>query len=502
MQLEQENLPQPSPAEQAAAAVGGSLWMELPDAILLVDQSGQVVQANPAAEQVWGYDRVELARHQIDDLVDGERTQIAAVRTALAETGRWQGELQICASDGSRDLRDLQISTLRHNGMAYYAVVAGREQPTTPEGVPLPLLQAALAQANDAVVVTTAELDLPGPQIIYVNAAFSELTGYPPSELIGQTPRIFQGPETDRSELVRMRETLERGEPFRGEMVNYRKDGSSYMMEWRIAPVRAPDGTLTHWVSVQRDITALKQAATERDRLYDEARSAIQARDQLLMMVSHELKTPLTSLIGYSYLLQRTHLGDPNASGRVEQAVDVIVKQAQRLNVLIEGLLDLDRMQSGTIRLQTEPLDLADLTERVVEEFQPLLEKHRLTLDRPAEPQLVSGDQLRLRHALQHLIQNAITYSPRGGLITVRIVRAPEQICVSVTDQGIGIPATAETQVFERFYRASNVNQSQISGFGVGLYVVQQIVTLHGGTIGVSSAEGRGSTFTICLPQG
>lgn len=501
MQLEQEDKPRQLAAEQATAAVSGSLWMELPDAIMLVDQTGQVVQANPAAEQLWGYDRASLVHQQIDDLVDGERSLLAAARTTLAQTGGWHGTLRICHSNGSRSPRDLRISTLRHDGTVYYAVIAEREQPSTPDGVPLPLLKAALEQANDAIVITTAELDLPGPQIVYVNAAFSELTGYSPAELLGQTPRILQGPETDRTELDCARAALMRGEAYRGELINYRKDGSSYIMEWRIAPVRAADGTLTHWVSIQRDISGLKQAADERDRLYQEARTAIQARNQLLTMVSHELKTPLTSLMGYSYLLQRAQLNDPQARGRVEHAVEVIANQAQRLNVLIEGLLDLDRMESGALQIQPQPVDLADLMRRVIAEFQPVLERHSLTLECPPDPQMVSGDELRLRHALQHLIQNAITYSPRGGPISVRIAPQPEQICISVTDRGIGIPATAETQVFERFYRASNVNPSQISGFGVGLYVVQQIITGHGGTVAVSSAEGEGSTFTICLPQ-
>lgn len=502
MQLEHDNTPRQPTAEQTATILASGPEVELTDAMILVDWTGQIIAANAAAEQLWGYSQPELAQHQLDDLIDGERVVIEEARARLAQSEYWQGRVRICRSDGVHALRDVRINTLRQDGALYYAVFAGREDTATGDGAPTTLLQAALDQANDAVVITTAELDQPGPQMVYVNPAFCALTGYTQAELLGQTPRILQGPETDRSELDRMRATLDRGESFHGDLVNYRKDGSTYIMEWRIAPVHAPDGTLTHWISVQRDITALRQAADERDRLYQEAHAALQARDQLLTIVSHELKTPLTSLLGYSYLLQRAHLSDPQTSVRLEQAVDVIAKQAQRLNVLIEGLLDLNRIESGQLKLQTQRLDLADLTERVVAEFLPTLERHSLTLDRPATPQLISGDELRLRHALQHLIQNAIAYSPRGGPIQVRVAPRGEQVCVSVTDQGIGIPAMAEQQVFERFYRASNVNPSQISGFGVGLYVVHQIVTHHGGTITVSSAEGQGSTFTVCLPSG
>jgi diguanylate cyclase (GGDEF)-like protein/PAS domain S-box-containing protein len=117
------------------------------------------------------------------------------------------------------------------------------------------LFGACVEQAYDAVVITDARIDFPGPSIIYVNPAFEAMTGYSREEVLGRTPRILQGPRTDRTTLDRMRRALETGQFFEGRAVNYRKDGSAFHMEWSVSPVRDPQGTITHFIAVQRDIT-------------------------------------------------------------------------------------------------------------------------------------------------------------------------------------------------------------------------------------------------------
>ena len=118
----------------------------------------------------------------------------------------------------------------------------------------------------------------------------------------------------------------------------------------------------------------------------------------------------------------------------------------------------------------------------------------------PDEPLIVEADALRLEQVIQNLLQNAIKYSPDGGLITLHALAQRPYVHVRITDQGMGIPQAAQARLFERFYRASNIDPQQISGLGIGLYVVQEIVTLHGGVITVESAEHQGSTFTVTLP--
>jgi PAS domain S-box-containing protein len=130
------------------------------------------------------------------------------------------------------------------------------------------LLETAVAQAKEAVLITSAQLELPGPEILFVNPAFSEMTGYSQEEILHKTPRILQGPESDRAMLQRLREALSRGEPFSGETVNYRKDGSEYYVEWDITPIRAGGGRISHFLSIQRNVTARKLAENKLKELF------------------------------------------------------------------------------------------------------------------------------------------------------------------------------------------------------------------------------------------
>lgn len=246
--------------------------------------------------------------------------------------------------------------------------------------------------------------------------------------------------------------------------------------------------------------------ALERARLYEaerqsraEAESALKARDVFLSIASHELKTPLTALLGYAQLLQQ-RLGQSEIDARNQRALDVLVGQAVRLNQLITTLLDISRIQTGQLQLDVAALDLGALIQRVTDEVQLPLTQHAIVCYVPAEPVIIDADALRLEQVIQNLLQNAIKYSPDGGQVVVQLTRADSSAHLMITDQGIGIPQAAQARLFERFYRASNIDPQQISGLGIGLYVVQEIVALHGGTVMVESREGQGSTFMVSLP--
>jgi signal transduction histidine kinase len=254
-------------------------------------------------------------------------------------------------------------------------------------------------------------------------------------------------------------------------------------------------------VRLAEDLARRAAVAIDNARLYQEAQQAVHMRDQFLSIAAHELKTPLTSLLGYTQLVQRRTQREGTLNERDQRALTLVSDQAARLNRMVSSLLDLSRLESGQLSIERAPVDLRALTQRLIEEVQPSLSQHRLVLDAPALPLMIEGDALRLEQVLQNLIQNAVKYDPQGGVITVQVSRQGDTACIAVTDQGIGIPAQALPNLFSRFYRAPNVNPQQISGMGLGLYVVKEIVALHGGTVNVTSTEGQGSTFTICLPR-
>jgi len=240
--------------------------------------------------------------------------------------------------------------------------------------------------------------------------------------------------------------------------------------------------------------------ALDNARLFREAQAAIQVRDSFFSVAAHELKTPLTALLGQAQLLRRRAARDDELGGRYLRSAELIAAQAGRLNAMINELLDVARIERGQFALDLAPLDLRILVCQVVEEIAPLSEQHTITCATPDTPLLVRGDAARLEQVVQNLLQNALKYSPAGGAVAVSLQGDGDAVRLLVRDEGIGIPAAALSQLFQRFFRARNAEAQRIDGMGVGLYVVREIVTLHGGAVAVESVEGAGSTFVVTLP--
>jgi signal transduction histidine kinase/CheY-like chemotaxis protein len=244
----------------------------------------------------------------------------------------------------------------------------------------------------------------------------------------------------------------------------------------------------------QRAATALDNA-----NLYQQAQDAIQLRDTFLSIASHELKTPLTSLYGNAQLLRRRLVQAGGLSERDQRALAVIVEQSARLDRMISMLLDISRLQAGRLSIAQLPLDLTALIAALIDEVRPTLDDHRVELHSD-EPIMILGDELRLHQVVMNLLQNAVKYSPAGGTVQVTVQRSGRFASVSVADPGIGIPQQDIPNLFSQFFRAANAEERNIGGIGLGLYVVNQIVSLHGGVVEVQSIEGHGSTFTVLLP--
>jgi len=241
--------------------------------------------------------------------------------------------------------------------------------------------------------------------------------------------------------------------------------------------------------------------ATENARLYQEARDALRLRDQFLSIAAHELKTPLTVLLGNIHLLQRRAIPHEPLSERNLRTIHRVGMQAERLNMLIGTMLDLSRLETGQFHLEQVRLDLGALVQRVVEDMRPMSESHTIVYTAPDRPLVVHGDVVRLEQVLQNLLHNAIKYSPLGGTVAIDLACMEGMVRIEVTDQGMGIPQDVLPNLFTRFYRAPNVDYRNISGMGIGLYIVKEIVTRHGGRVEIQSAEGQGSTFRLFLPE-
>jgi signal transduction histidine kinase len=238
--------------------------------------------------------------------------------------------------------------------------------------------------------------------------------------------------------------------------------------------------------------------ALENVRLRQELHETTRTRDNFIAAAAHDLRSPLTVLLGQTQMLEKRAQED-GLSERALRSVQSIRHESARLDRMIAALLDFSRMQRGALTLDLVELDVAALVRQLVGELQPTLTRHVITVVGD-ETLLVRGDAARLEQVFQRLLNNAVKYSPGGGTVLVQLQAADGQAQVAVSDQGIGIPAEARPRLFQQLFRAANATARGIPGKGLGLYVVRQLVSLHGGTVSVASEEEVGSTFTVRLP--
>ena len=368
------------------------------------------------------------------------------------------------------------------------------------------LMLSAVQQSKDSIIITTAKLDPPHPKIVFVNPAFSQMTGYTSEEVLGKTPRLLQGANTDRALLADLRQHLSDGIPFHGEAINYHKGGTEFYIEWHITPIRNVNSAITHFVAIQRDITARKLMEQERDRLLEreqatraEAEAANRIKDEFLATLSHELRTPLTPILGWSRVLQTNKLSE----AKLQEVLAKIELHAKRQVQLVDDLLDLSRIVQGKLALNLTSVTLVVPLAAALETVHLAAESKSIRIKTMLDSTVgqVIGDLGRLQQVMWNLLSNAIKFTPEGGCIVVELERVERYAQIAVSDTGQGIHPDFLPFVFDRFRQEDSSIARRFGGLGLGLAISRQIVEAHGGTIVAESpGVGKGATVTVRIP--
>ncbi|WP_342332417.1 ATP-binding protein [Pedobacter sp. FW305-3-2-15-E-R2A2] len=317
------------------------------------------------------------------------------------------------------------------------------------------------------------------------SSRMKELYGYYPHEEVSYDAVINQIPEEYRNKVrLAVEQAIASGESYSIEhpVIGYHDQTLRWVRALgKLYPRTA--GHVAHFSGLTLDITEQKQ---------DEMR-----KNDFIGMVSHELKTPLTSLNGYLQLLiaKTKKMEDAFTSTSLEKAH----VQVKKMSTMINGFLNISRLESGKIHLDMEVFDLDQLIREIMEETKPTLQHHTLTLS-PCLPVSIYADREKIGSVISNLLSNAIKYSPKGKKIEVHCQPHEGIVEVSVKDEGMGIKPQAIEKLFERFYRVETKHTQNISGFGIGLYLCAEILLHHGGKIWVESEIGVGSTFYFSLP--
>ena len=476
-----------------------------PIGMALVALDGRWLKVNRAICVLVGYSEAELLTRTFQEIThpDDLAADLDCVRRLLAgEIRFYEMEKRYIHARGHLITVLLDVSLVRdgQNQPLYFIsqIQDITERKQAEES--LRLLNSAVEQSTESVIITDAELNLPGPKILFVNRAFTQMTGYAAAEVLGNTPRMFQGPRTDKAVLKRLRRNLEDGEMFAGETINYRKDGKEFDLEWQIAPIRDAGGKITHFVGIERDITARKKL--ENQLVQSQKMETV---GKLAGGIAHEFNSILTAIIGQSELL----LADLPAQSPFAKNATEIITAANRAATLTRQLLAYGRKQF----LQPEILDLNQLVSGMAGMIQNLMGVGVDTQIVPAaDLPTVKADVGQIEQVIINMAINARDAMPDGGKLTLETanvsldaesvgryseLKPGDYVMLAFTDTGMGMSDAVKARVFEPFFSTKGVGE----GTGLGLSTCYGIIKQSGGHISVYSELGRGTTFKIYLPQ-
>jgi PAS domain S-box-containing protein len=493
--------------------------------IFMLDPEGNVATWNSGAEQIKGYKPHEIIGRHFSTFYDEEDLRNGKPERELRiarEQGRVEDEGWRIRKDGSRFWANVVITAIydSHGELRGFAKVT--RDITARRAAEEDLRQSAetfqllVSSVRDYAIFM---LD-PEGRILTWNSGARRIKGYAPSEIIGRHFSQFYGEEDVRNgkpqrelEIAREHGSVE------DEGWRVRKDGSRFWANVVITAVYDAQGSLRGFAKVTRDLTDRKQAEEAQRALLEQREARVQAeeerrraedsyrvsqeanraKDEFLMTLSHELRTPMTAVLGWARLLTSMSADDP----LFQEAIASIGGAAKLQARLIDDLLDVSRIVSGKLRLTPEIVDLARLIRIAVDSVRATADAKEITLTAQCSPALGStvADATRLQQVLWNLLANAVKFTPRRGAVQVSARRTGSDVEIAVSDNGEGIDPKFLPHMFEPFRQGESPTSRIHGGLGLGLAIVRYIAEAHGGSVTAESrGRGKGSTFLVTLP--
>lgn len=502
------------------------------DAIIGESLDGTITSWNNGAERIFGYSATEAIGHpirllawpgreeQMEELLlrvrSGERVDhfettrkhksgrrilvSVSMSPIIGPDGRMAGIAKIARDITDRVAMEESLSASTDQ----VRMLTEREAQARAETLAERRFRELIENAPDGIL----QVDQRGT-ILIANRTAEALFGYDSEELVGMSvDRLI--PETHRSSHAANREAFERAGVARPmgrglDLKGRRKDGAEFPVEISLSPVKVEGGT--HVTAVIRDITDRRRTEEQVRSLQKSYMAELQARQkeaerlnrtksEFLAGITHELRTPLHTIIGFADLLNEEMEGTLNATQK--KFVAHIRTDSEHLLGLINDVLDLSRMEAGGLHIHTEQLSVDSSIEEAISAIRPHAEAKGIRLQKDeSEREHVTADAMRLRQILYNLLGNAVKFTSPGGQVTVSSVPDGDWVQITVADDGVGIPAEEQANIFDRFYQVGYSS----GGAGIGLAICKQLVQMHGGSISVDSEPGRGSKFHFTLPR-
>jgi len=469
--------------------------------IISTDTGGVIQSFNRSAENHLGYLAEELVGkstvavlHDPDEVVrraqeltvagtpvePGFEVFVARARQIFGgDTHEWT----YIRRDGSRFPVLLTVTALRdsHGEINAFLGIATDITERKHAEAELRKLSRAIEQSPVSVVITDAE-----GKVEYVNAKFSEVTGYAVHEVIGHNPRLLQSGLTPLEVYRAMWQTILDGYQWRGKLQNRKKNGELFWEEIHISAIRDGDGKTTNFVAVKEDITERMQI----ERM----------KNEFISTVSHELRTPLTSISGSLALIAGGVVGELPAA--VKPLIEIAHKNSERLILLVNDILDMEKIEAGRMEFDMHPVRLMPMLEQALEANRAYAEQFKVgyKLEGDLPEAMVNVDANRLMQVLDNLLSNAAKFSPPGDRVAVAATSEGGRIRVAVSNHGSGIPEQFRSRIFQKFAQADSSDTRKKGGTGLGLAITKAMAEQMGGSIGFDSQPDGLTTFFVEFP--
>lgn len=477
-----------------------SLLNSIPDFIYYKDEKGVFLGCNKAYATFIGKSSDELRGLTDKDLWDNKRAKTnSETDLKVLSSGRsWRQNDWETNSFGQSVLLDTLKTVFSSPEEEKLGIISISRDMTAIKQAEdqIVKLSHAVEQSPVSIVIT----DITG-NVEYINPMFSEVTGYSREEILGKNLRILKSGKVDTETYKSMWEIISAGRNWKGTFYNRKRNGELYWDYSNISPIFDKEGKIKHFLATKEDISLRKQQEQELLTAKITAENANRTKSDFLAKMSHEIRTPMHGIIGLTDILLDQEFGADETS-----YLKVIKSSANNLMSLINDIFDFSRMESEEIELEIIPFKLAETIEEVSGFMAGKLETKNLKLNTRIDsslPEILNGDQVRLRQIILNLTNNAIKFTNQGEVnISAKLLATNGKkikLQVSVSDTGIGISKVGKQKLFQSFIQVDDTNSRKHGGTGLGLVISKKLIELMGGEIYVDSEVGKGSTFTFTV---
>ncbi len=464
-----------------------------PAPVLKVSESGEILSSNSAAKSILGLSASSSSIYNIFNNLSREKLDIVKSNNFNNFEYLIGGKIYYFTS-----IKENQSKKLFFYGTDISENFKIREE--------LKNFKTAVQQSANVIVFT----DLEG-RILFANDAFETVTGYSNDEVINKKPTVLQSGYHDNNFYKELWDTITDGRVWAGEFYNKRKDGSFFWEKSTISPVLSKEGEPKFFIAVKEDITEKKlieielktqtqyaeAARINAEKAKNEAESANLLKSSFLANMSHEIRTPMNAILGFTRLLLENKQDEKD-----REKLNIILTSGENLLSLINDILDFSKIEANQVELHSVKINLSLLFAGIEDLFEIQIKSKSLkykTIFAQNVPDIVFGDENRIRQILINIIGNAIKFTDDGEIL-VNVEWTGLSLVTSITDSGIGIEEEKLEDIFSPFKQSDSAMDRKYEGTGLGLAISRKMTELMGGTVLVESTPGHGSTFTIIIP--